>query len=129
YVEREGLSGSVDTVAGDYLKDDLGKDFDLVFLSAIVHSNSPEENAELILKCARALRPGGAVVVQDFIMDEERVTPLHGALFALNMLVGTASGDTYTEGEVSAWMKGAGLSGVSRQGTPFGTSQIVGRLI
>lgn len=129
YIEREGLSQRVTTAPGDYLKDTLGKDFDLVFLSAIIHSNSPQENAELILKCARALRPGGRVVVQDFIMDEERLTPSHGAIFALNMLVGTESGDTYTEAEVSGWMTAAGLSGVSRQGTPFGTSQISGRLI
>jgi len=128
YVAKEGLSGRVSTVAGNYLRDDLGSDFDVVFLSAIVHSNSPAENAELIRKCARALRPGGCVVVQDFIMDEQRVTPSHGALFALNMLVGTEAGDTYTESEVSGWMIDAGLSGVSRQGTPFGTSQIVGRL-
>jgi precorrin-6B methylase 2 len=129
YVEREGLSQNVRTVPGDYLKDTLGKDFDLVFLSAIIHSNSPSENAELILKCAQALRPGGRVVVQDFIMDEERLTPSHGTIFALNMLVGTDSGDTYTEAEVSGWMTAAGLSGVSRQGTPFGTSQIAGRLV
>lgn len=129
YIEHEGLSQRVTTVPGDYLKDGLGRDFDLVFLSAIIHSNSPSENAELILKCARALRPGGRVVVQDFIMDEERLTPSHGAIFALNMLVGTESGDTYTEAEVSGWMTAAGLSGVSRQGTPFGTSQIAGRLL
>jgi SAM-dependent methyltransferase len=128
YIERDGLSGQVSTVAGDYLRDDLGGGFDVVFLSAIIHSNSAGENAELIRKCARALRPGGCVVVQDFIMDEERVAPSHGAFFALNMLVGTEAGDTYTESEVSAWMIAAGLSGVSRQGTPFGTSQIVGRL-
>ncbi len=129
YVEKEGLSARVSTAAGDYLTDELGKDYDVVFLSAIVHSNSPAENGELIKKCARALRAGGSVVVQDFIMDEERVTPAHGAFFALNMLVGTDAGDTYTEAEVSAWMTAAGLSGVSRRGTPFGTSQIVGRLL
>jgi SAM-dependent methyltransferase len=129
YIERESLAQRVTTIAGDYLKDSLGQDFDLVFLSAIIHSNSPSENAGLILKCARALRPGGRVVVQDFIMDEERLTPSPGALFALNMLVGTESGDTYTEAEVSGWMTAAGLSGVSRQGTPFGTSQIAGRLL
>jgi SAM-dependent methyltransferase len=129
YIGREGLTERVDTIAGDYLKDDLGAGYDLVFLSAVIHSNSAEENAALILKCARALSPGGSVVVLDFIMDEERVAPSHGALFALNMLVGTAQGDTYTESEVSRWMTGAGLSGVSQQGTPFGTSQIVGRLI
>ncbi|HTY57648.1 MAG TPA: acetylserotonin O-methyltransferase, partial [Bacteroidota bacterium] len=75
------------------------------------------------------LRDGGSVVVQDFIMDDERVSPAHGAMFALNMLVGTRAGDTYTETEVSRWMTAAGLSGVSRRGTPYGTSQIVGRLL
>jgi len=128
YVAREGLSARVTTVGGDYLVDDLGSGFDVVFLSAILHSNSPGENAGLIRKCARALRPGGCVIVQDFIMDEERVAPSHGAFFALNMLVGTEAGDTYTEGEVTGWMIAAGLSGVSRQGTPYGTSQMVGRL-
>ena len=129
FIEREGLASRVSTVTGDYLKDDLGKDFDVVFLSAIIHSNSPAENADLMVKSARALRDGGSVVVQDFIMDDERVSPAHGAMFALNMLVGTRAGDTYTETEVSRWMTAAGLSGVSRRGTPYGTSQIVGRLL
>jgi len=128
YIEREGLSQSVATVAGDYLEDELPRGQDLVLLSAIVHSNSPAENGALIARCARALNPGGRVVVQDFIMDEDRVSPPAGALFALNMLVGTCAGDTYTESEIAAWMTAAGLSGVSRQGSPFGWSQIVGHL-
>jgi SAM-dependent methyltransferase len=129
YIEREGLSHLVDTAPGDYLKDGLPGGFDLVFLSAIIHSNSPAENARLIGKCAAALRPRGSVVVQDFIMDEERVLPANGAFFSLNMLVGTEAGDTYTEGEVAGWMTAAGLSGISRRATTFGTSQIVGRLL
>ena len=91
YIEQEGFSGSIDTVAGDYSVDDFGSGFDLVFLSAIVHINSYEENLALIRKCAAALNPQGRVVVQDFIMDEDRTGPAFGALFALNMMVGTAS--------------------------------------
>jgi SAM-dependent methyltransferase len=127
YIEREGLSNMVDTVAGDYLSDDLAGGYDLVFLSAIVHSNSNEQNKLLIKKCARALRPGGRVIVQDFIMDEGRTSPSHGAFFALNMLVGTDAGDTYTESEVRVWMKEAGLSEIMRKETPFGATQIIGR--
>jgi ubiquinone/menaquinone biosynthesis C-methylase UbiE len=127
HVEEERLSDRVSIVSGDYLTDDLGTDFDLVFLSAIVHSNSIEQNRLLIQKCARALRPGGQVIVLDFIMDEDRTRPAQGALFALNMLVGTESGDTYTEVEVRAWMDEAGLSGVTRRETAFGTSLIVGK--
>jgi SAM-dependent methyltransferase len=127
YIEAEGLSDKMDTVVGDYNTDDLGSGFDMVFLSAIVHINSSEENQRLIGKCSRVLRPQGQVVVQDFIMDEDRTRPAFGAFFALNMLVGTDSGDTYTETEVRAWMGKAGLSDVIRRDTDFGTTLIIGR--
>ena len=127
YIAREGLSDRVDTAAGDYHIDDLGSGFDLVFLSAIIHSNSFEQNQDLIQKCARALNPGGQVVVQDFIVDEDRTRPAFAALFALNMLVGTQAGDTYTESEVRAWMEAAGLAEIDRQDTDFGTTLITGR--
>lgn len=127
YIEQEGLAGKVKTAVGDYLVDDLGNGFDLVFLSAIIHSNSVEENRKLIRKCAQTLNPNGQVVVQDFIMDADRTSPAHGALFALNMLVGTAAGDTYTEAEVRSWMEEAGLSNFIRKDTHFGTTLILGR--
>jgi O-methyltransferase domain len=114
-------------VAGDYERDDLGQGFDLVFLSAILHSNSPQGNRDLIQKGVAALNPSGQLVVQDFIVDEGRGGPPFGVLFALNMLVGTEAGDTYTESEVQQWMLEAGLTRVARQDTPFGTSLIVGR--
>jgi predicted O-methyltransferase YrrM len=127
YVKEAGLGNRVDVVTGDYLRDDLGSGFDLVFLSAIVHSNSERENALLIGKCAKALSPGGRVVVQDFIMEEDRTRPSSGAMFALNMLVATATGDTFTEGEVRGWMEEAGLGEVRRKDTEFGTTLMTGR--
>ena len=127
YIEQEGLSGRIDTVVGDYSVDDFGSGFDLVFLSAIVHINAYEENLALIRKCAAALNPQGQVVVQDFIMDEDRTGPAFGALFALNMLVGTASGDTYSESEIRTWMEEAGLSDIARKDTAFGTTLMTGR--
>jgi 2-polyprenyl-3-methyl-5-hydroxy-6-metoxy-1,4-benzoquinol methylase len=127
YIEREGLLNKVNITAGDYLTDDLGSGYDLVFLSAIIHSNSVEQNRSLMQKCVRALSSEGRVIVQDFIMDEDRTSPPRGAFFALNMLVGTAAGDTYTEAEVRSWMEGAGLSGILRKETPFGSTQIVGK--
>ena len=127
YVDQEGFSDKVGTVAGDFTTDELGSGYDLVFVSAIVHANSPDENERLIRKCADALNPGGRVVVQDFIMDEDRTAPAFGALFALNMLVNTAAGDTYTEREIRTWMEHAGLSEIDRKDTDFGSSLIVGR--
>ncbi|MFO7967455.1 MAG: methyltransferase [Archaeoglobaceae archaeon] len=127
YVQGEGLSDRIDVMPGDYNVDDFGSGYDLVFLSAIIHINSPEKNQGLIKKCADSLTPGGQLVVQDFIMDETRTTPSFGAIFALNMLVNTQSGDTYTESEVKDWMKNAGLKNVERKDTGTVTSLIIGR--
>jgi ubiquinone/menaquinone biosynthesis C-methylase UbiE len=127
YVGAEGLLAQIELVAGDYLTDELPVGFDLVFLSAIIHSNSPDQNRKLLQKCSRALNPGGTLVVQDFIMDENRTDPPAGAFFALNMLVATAAGDTYRESEIREWMKDAGLSEMQRMETPFGSAQVIGR--
>jgi 2-polyprenyl-3-methyl-5-hydroxy-6-metoxy-1,4-benzoquinol methylase len=127
YIAKAGLEERMDTLAGDYHSDDIGSGYDLVFLSAIIHSNSPAENLRLMGKCAAALNPGGQVVVQDFIMEEDRVRPEHGALFALNMLVATAEGDTYTATEVESWMRDAGLDDIVVRDAPSGTTQVVGR--
>lgn len=127
YIAQEGLADKVKTVIGDYMVDALGGGFDLVFLSAIIHSNSIDENRKLLRKCAQALNSNGQVVVQDFIMAEDRTSPAHGALFALNMLVGTKAGDTYTESEVRSWMEEAGISNLIRKDTQFGTTLIMGR--
>jgi predicted O-methyltransferase YrrM len=126
YVREVGLSDRITALSGDYRKDPMGGGYDLVFLSAIVHSNSPEENTDLVAKCVGALNPGGRVVIQDFIMAEDRTRPAHGALFALNMLVATARGDTYTEAEVKGWFGAAGITRIVRQETAFGTTQMIG---
>jgi 3-hydroxy-5-methyl-1-naphthoate 3-O-methyltransferase len=127
YIARGDLSDRVRVVAGDYDVDALGNGFDIVFLSAILHGNNPERNRALLRKSASALVAGGRVIVQDFIMEDDRTAPAFGALFALNMLVGTDGGDTYTEFEVRQWMEATGLTDVVRQDTAFGTSLITGR--
>ncbi len=126
YVESAGYGGQISTVVGDYRTDDLPAGFDLVFLSAIVHANSVEENRRLIRKSAAAAVPGGQVVVLDQIMNDDRTAPLPGAMFALNMLVGTGGGDTYTEAEVRGWMQEAGLGNVRRVDTPFNNALMIG---
>ena len=126
YIEAAGLSARVTTVTGDYLKDPLPGGFDLVFLSAVVHSNAPDENAALVRKCAAALNPGGRVAIMDFVMDQDRTAPAMGAMFALNMLVATDRGDTFTEGEIRGWLSDAGLAQGPRLETPFGNAIVIG---
>jgi len=126
YVAEAGLTGRVTTAVGNYLADPLPKGFDLVFLSAVIHSNSPEQNAALLASCAAALNPGGRVAVVDWVMEDDRVTPPGGAFFALNMLVATDQGDTFTEREIRGWMNEAGLAPGPRIDTGSGTSIVIG---
>ncbi len=127
YIAAEGLADRVAIATGDYMTDPLPDNFDLVFLSAVVHSNPPEANAALIATCAAVLNPGGVVAVVDWVMSPDRVAPASGALFALNMLVATDGGDTFTEAEIAGWLTAAGLADITRTPTPFGTDIITGR--
>jgi SAM-dependent methyltransferase len=127
YINRENLRDRINCISGDYTQDDLVTRYDMVFLSAVIHSNSYDVNRRLIKKCADAVNSGGQVVVLDFIMDEDRINPANGAFFALNMLVGTESGDTYTESEVRQWMTDAGLKEIIRKDTGFGSALVIGR--
>lgn len=129
YVEKSSLSARFSFRAGDFRRDDLGRGYNLALLSAIIHMNSPAENKKLFKKCAGALGPGGQLVVQDYIMNAERTEPEAGTLFALNMLINTRDGDTYTESEVRSWMAAAGFSKIRRRDTPFETSLIIGRKV
>ncbi|MFP4475218.1 MAG: methyltransferase [Desulfatibacillaceae bacterium] len=127
YVEEAELSDRVGTAVGDYLTDELGSGYDTGFLSAIIHSNTPEQNRELFAKVYRALNPGGRIVVQDFIMDPDRTSPAFGAVFALNMLVGTHGGDTYTDAQVRGWMSDVGFTDMESMDTGVGTTLIIGK--
>ena len=126
YIAEEGMGKSVKTIAGDYLKAHFGYDFDLILISAVLHINSAEENQLLIKKCAEAITPGGQLVIVDHIMNDERTAPADGAIFALNMLVGTEKGDTYTEHEIKSWMQEAGLKYIRRRDTPQGSNLMIG---
>jgi len=128
YAAQAGMSDRISTTTGDFTKDEMGRDFDLAFMSHILHSNSPSENAELIKRAWRALRPGGQIVVQEFVVDEGRTTPAWAVLFALNMLVGSKAGDTYTEREITAWFADAGFTDIRRVDPPdAGTTLVMGR--
>jgi SAM-dependent methyltransferase len=108
-IAEQGMEGRVETVSGDFNADPLPSGFDLVLMSQILHSNSPEQCAALIGKGANALNPGGLLVVNDFALEESRTAPLAAALFSVNMLVNTDGGSSYSRSEIRGWMAAAGL--------------------
>lgn len=97
--------------AGNYRDARFGREeYDLVLLSHITHDESPAVNRRLIEESRRALKPGGRLIIHDFMLDPDRVRPVFGALFSVHMLAYTEGGRTYTAAEYAAWLRRAGFS-------------------
>ena len=109
HIAEAGVADRVRVRAGDLRCDDLGRGYDLVFISAICHMLSPEENLDLLRRCCAALLPGGRIAIQDFILEPDKTAPRWAALFAINMLVGTPAGSSYSESEYREWLAAAGF--------------------
>jgi hypothetical protein len=107
-----GVAERVDLVAGDFYVDPLPRGVDLVWMSAIIHQNSPDENRALYRRAAEALESGGRLLIRDIVMEPSRTAPPAGALFAVNMLVATAGGGTYTLAEIRDGLHSAGFEDV-----------------
>ncbi len=110
--QQAGVLDRVELVPGDFYTDDLPAGHDLVLLSAIIHQNSPEQNLALYRKIRQALVPGGRLIIRDHIMNTDRTSPRAGAIFAVNMLTGTAGGNVYTLDECREALSAAGFTKV-----------------
>ena len=104
------LAQRVQLAAGDFQTDPLPHGADLAWVSAIVHQNSRAENRHLFAKIFKALAPGGRIAVRDLLMEPTRTQPVAGALFAVNMLVATPGGGTFTFEELSQDLASAGFT-------------------
>jgi len=104
-----GLNERVRLVPGDFYTDALPPGADLAWVSAIVHQNSREQNRALFAKVFEALAVGGRIALRDILMEESRTRPVAGALFAVNMLVATPGGGTFTFAELREDLAAAGF--------------------
>ena len=112
HVEAAGLADRVMFVPGSFETDDLPAGADLAWVSAIVHMNSRAENRDLFAKVHVALTGGGRILIRDVVMDPSHTTPPRGALFAINMLVNTPGGGTFTFDELREDLEAAGFAEV-----------------
>ena len=111
-ISSAGLGERVDFVAGDFYEDDLPAGADLAWFGAIAHQNSRRQNRDLFAKTCAALQDGGSVVIRDVVMDSSHTAPKPGALFAVNMLVATPAGGTYSLEEYTEDLESAGFTDV-----------------
>jgi SAM-dependent methyltransferase len=96
--------------AGDFYRDPLPAGADFAWVSAIIHQHSRQRNRELYAKVFEALQPGGRIGIRDIVMEPDHVQPAAGALFAVNMLVQTEDGGTFTFEEIADDLQAAGFS-------------------
>ncbi|MBI3008341.1 MAG: SAM-dependent methyltransferase [Candidatus Omnitrophica bacterium] len=113
-ISRYRMEDKIRLVAGDYNVHEIDGKFDAVLLSNIIHAEGFEENTAIIRKLFNALNLRGKIILQDFILNEDRTIPSQASIFAINMLVNTDKGRTYTFNEISGWLKEAGFRNIKR---------------
>ena len=107
-VARERADDRYEYLAGNFRRCDFGEPkFDVGILGHICHSEDAVRTRQLFARVHRALKPGGQILVAELIPDNERQTTLLSLLFAVNMLVNTEEGDTFTFAEYRQWLEAA----------------------
>jgi hypothetical protein len=112
FIAGEGLQDRVETqVCNFYLQEsfELGEPADVMLISQVLHAEGEAENRALLRKVHPNVRDGGTVAIVENLVDPGRVSPLPGAMFAVNMLASTARGRTFTAAEISEWLVDAGF--------------------
>jgi precorrin-6B methylase 2 len=116
--QRFGLSDRFQFVAGDLSTANFGTGYDVATLGHILHSEGEQASIALLKKGFEALSPGGTIAIAEFLVDEERATSVMGLIFAVNMLVNTTNGNTFTFNEIGGWLRDAGFSNVRSVDSP-----------
>ena len=108
-IAAAGLGERVSTQAGDFLHDSLGRGFEMVFVSNILHGLSERDGLTVLRKARAALKPGGRLVVQEFVTNADRSGTAAALFFAVNMMVTTRGGTAYSTRELGALLTRAGF--------------------
>lgn len=108
YIAANGLADRVSFIGGSFFTDDLPS-ADVLLFGHILHDWDLDTKLMLLRKAHAALPPGGAVVVYDSIIDDERKENAFGLLMSLNMLIETPGGFDYTGADCIGWMQQAGF--------------------
>lgn len=116
--ERLGVADRFSFAAGDLLKADFGAGHQVAILGHILHSEGKERSRLLLQRTFEALAPGGTIAIAEFLVNETRTGPMNGLIFAVNMLVNTAAGGTYSFGEIGSWLQEAGFRNMREMEAP-----------
>jgi len=126
FVARANATDRYGYLPGDFREVAFGESaFDVAYLGHICHSEGAENSRKLFQRIHHALRRGGKLVIADMLPDEGRREATLALLFAVNMLVNTEDGDTFTLGEYRQWLGSSGFGDVQALDVPAPSPVIV----
>src|SRR5881392_4099187 len=96
-------------IEGDLLEANFGSGYDVATLGHILHSEGEQRGRQLLKKTFRALKSGGTIAIAEWLVNDERTQPLPPLMFAVQMLVNTEKGDTFSFNEIKGWLREAGF--------------------
>lgn len=111
-------------VEGDILEANFGSGYDIATLGHILHSEGEDRSRQLLAKTFRALKSGGTIAIAEWLVNDDRTKPLPSLMFAVQMLVNTEKGDTFSFNEIKNWLEEAGFKKVRKVEAP-GPSPLV----
>jgi ubiquinone/menaquinone biosynthesis C-methylase UbiE len=119
FVANFGVADRFQTIDGDFHTTDFGSaKYDLAIYAHIAHMEAPTDNLAIFCKFRKALKPGGTLVVNDFVLNDDRTGHPFAMLFASQMLVVTKNGFTYRQSDYRKWLGEAGFKSVDIVPTP-----------
>ncbi|MFI5687599.1 methyltransferase dimerization domain-containing protein [Streptomyces sp. NPDC051636] len=119
---ERGVGDRFTTIDGDFHTTDFGTaQYDVAVYSHIAHQEGPESNVEVFTRLRQALKPGGTLVVNDYVVDDDRGGPVFPLIFASEMLLKTRQGSTWRRSDYRDWLVKAGFEDVSFHAAEPGT--------
>jgi SAM-dependent methyltransferase len=122
--QKFGVGDRFEYVEGDILEADFGNGYDIAILGHILHSEGQNRSRQLLGKTFRALKSGGIIAIAEWLVNDDRTEPLPSLMFAVQMLVNTEKGDTFSFNEIKNWLEDAGFKKVRKLEAP-GPSPLV----
>ena len=116
--EKYGVRERFNFVEGDLSQANFGTGYDVAILGHILHSEGEKRSRELLKKTFRALKSGGVIAIAEWLVNDQRTEPLHALMFAVQMLVNTEKGDTFSFNEIKRWLEEAGFKKVRKREAP-----------
>lgn len=123
--EAAGVGDRYQTNPGSAFEVDYGTDYDVVLLTNFLHHFDVPTCELLLRKVHAALKPGGRAVTLEFIPNDDRITPPQAAMFSLQMLGGTPSGDAYTFAELELMFRNTGFASSEMHELPPSIQRVV----